>query len=170
MKSVQETIIEKLKPEDEHDTCGSIYTSILGWLLGESWLIPFVEQLKVLPEGGVCMVYNFVSDEADPWELVARYARALAPGSYLAISHATYDNVPARSVQAGREEYSRASEQFHFRSRAQIARLFDGLEIVPPRQGARPDLVYLGEWGAEDPVMADSDGSRWGYCAVVRRP
>lgn len=115
-------------------------------------------------------VLHFVSDDSDPWAIVGRYTRKLAPGSYLAISHATYENVPQRSVQAGREEYARASEQFYFRSRAEIARLFDGLELVPPREGAEPDLAYLGEWGAEDPVLADSDGSRWGYCAVVRRP
>jgi hypothetical protein len=25
-------------------------------------------------------------------------------------------------------------------------------------------------WGAEDPVEADTDGSRWLYCAVARIP
>lgn len=115
-------------------------------------------------------VLHFVADESDPWGLVARYMRALAPGSYLAVSHATYDNVPTRGVQAGHEEYARSREQFHFRSRAQITRLLDGLEIVAPRKGAQPGLAYLGEWGAEDPLLADSDGSRWGYCAVARKP
>ena len=36
--------------------------------------------------------------------------------------------------------------------------------------GGAPRLVYLGEWGAEDPTLADSDGSRWGYAGVARRP
>jgi S-adenosyl methyltransferase len=34
-------------------------------------------------------VLHFVADDNDPWGLVARYMGALAPGSYLALSHAT---------------------------------------------------------------------------------
>jgi hypothetical protein len=58
----------------------------------------------------------------------------------------------------------------HFRSKAQVARFFDGLELVPPYQGAAPALTYSGLWGAEDVQMADSDGSRWLYCAVAEKP
>jgi S-adenosyl methyltransferase len=115
-------------------------------------------------------VLHFVSGESDPWRIMSRYMSALAPGSYLALSHATDDKAPPRSVQAGREEYASASEQMHFRSKAEVARFFDGLDLVPPYTGARPGLAYLGEWGAEDPLLADSEGSRWGYCGVARRP
>ena len=44
-----------------------------------------------------------------------------------------------------------------------------GLEIEPPYQGAKPGLTFVGTWGAEDPELADSDGSRWLYCAVARK-
>ncbi len=115
-------------------------------------------------------VLHFMSDERDPWRIMSRYISALAPGSYLALSHATSDKAPPRSVQAGRDEYANASQQMHFRSRAEVARFFDGLELVPPYHGAPPGLAYLGEWGAEDPLLADSEGSRWGYCGVARRP
>ncbi len=33
-----------------------------------------------------------------------------------------------------------------------------------------PAISYVGVWGAEDPVAADSDGSRGLYCGVGRRP
>lgn len=115
-------------------------------------------------------VLHFVADTSDPWTLVRRYLDALAPGSYLAMSHATYDNLSGKAVQIGRDEYQRATEQFYYRTRADIARFFDGLELVPPHSGAAPAMAYLGEWGAEDPALADSDGSRWGYCAVGRKP
>ncbi|HEY2551850.1 MAG TPA: SAM-dependent methyltransferase [Streptosporangiaceae bacterium] len=128
-------------------------------------VIDFGEPAGLLITG----VLHFIADSSDPWELMARYTAALAPDSYLALSHATNDNVPPASVQAGRDEYASASEQMHFRPRDQVARFFDGLELVPPYPGAAPELCYLGEWGAEDPVLADSDGSRWGYCAVGRR-
>ena len=66
--------------------------------------------------------------------------------------------------------YSRASENIYFLARADVARFFDGLELVPPRPGAAPVVVHAGEWGADDPALADSDGSRWLYCGVARVP
>ncbi len=127
-------------------------------------LIDFAEPVGFLITG----VLHFVSDESDPWGIMSRYMAALAPGSYLALSHATADKAPPRSVQAGRDEYASASQQMHFRSKAQVAKFFAGLELEAPHQGARPGLAYLGEWGAEDPLLADSEGSRWGYCGVAR--
>ena len=49
---------------------------------------------------------------------------------------------------------------------AEVERFFAGLELVPPREA----VSYVGVWGAEDPVAADSDGSRGLYCGVARRP
>ena len=48
-----------------------------------------------------------------------------------------------------------------------IARFFDGLELVSPYEGAEPGLTFTGIWGAEDPVLADSEGQRWLYCGVA---
>jgi len=45
-----------------------------------------------------------------------------------------------------------------------------GLEIITPYQGGAPSLTYSGLWGAEDVQLADSDGSRWLYCAVAKVP
>ncbi len=113
-------------------------------------------------------VLHFVADGSDPWGLVARYVRALAPGSYLAISHVTADNVPQRGLETGLAEYAKATENIYLRPRAEVERFFAGLDLVPPYDGAEPRLVFMGEWGAEDPELADSDGSRWGYCGVAR--
>lgn len=115
-------------------------------------------------------VVHFVPDDEDPWGLVRRYLDALAPGSYLALSHVTADKIPPRAVDAGRDEYARASRNVHLRNRAEVRRFFDGLEITPPYEGMAPDLTYAGVWHAEDPEAADSDGSRIFYCAVARKP
>jgi hypothetical protein len=115
-------------------------------------------------------VLYFVADGADPWRLVQRYADALAPDSYLVLSHLTSDNKPPRAIQTGQEVYSRATESLHFRSRDQFERFFTGLELVPPYPGAEPAVSHVGVWGAEDPVAADTDDSRWLYCGVARRP
>jgi S-adenosyl methyltransferase len=115
-------------------------------------------------------VLMFVSDSSGPWEKVARYVGALAPGSYLALSHLTDDHKPPVTAERFRAVFDHATERLYFRSGAGIARFFDGLEMVPPYDGAEPAICYTGVWGAEDPVLADSDGARWLYCGVARKP
>jgi hypothetical protein len=129
-------------------------------------LVDFAAPVGVL----MSAVVHFVADEADPRGLVATYMAAVAPGSYLALSHGTYDNLPPRLVRAGVDTYARATEHAYPRSRTEVERLFDGLDLVPAYPGAEPGLTYVGLWGAEDPDLADSDGSRALYCGVARRP
>ena len=115
-------------------------------------------------------VMMFVADSSDPWDLVARYVRAMAPGSYFSLSHLTDDAKPPAAVEGFRRVFDRATESMNFRSKGAVSRFFDGLELVPPYAGARPGLTYTGVWGAEDPELADTDGSRWLYCGVARIP
>jgi hypothetical protein len=129
-------------------------------------LIDFTEPAGLL----TTFVIHFVPDSEDPWGLVRRYLDALAPGSYLALSHVTDEKVPSMAVQRVREVYSRSSQPLHFRPKAAVERFFEGLEIVPPYPGAEPAVTHVGLWGAEDAGLADSEGSRWSYCAVARRP
>jgi hypothetical protein len=121
---------------------------------------------------GVLMttLLSFVPDEDDPWGLVARYMDAVAPGSYLALSHGTSDKIPPGMVQAGREALTNVAPRVHLRSMAQVERFFDGLELVPPYAGAGRAITYAGLWGAEDIEAADTEGSRGIYCGVARRP
>jgi S-adenosyl methyltransferase len=121
-----------------------------------------------LPAAGDTRDVMFVSDESDPWDLVSRYVRAMGPGSYLSLTHATDDAKPPAAVEALRRVFETATEHLYFRSRPEVARFFDGLEIVPPYPGPRPGLAYGEVRGAEDPDLADSDGSRWLYGAVAR--
>jgi hypothetical protein len=53
-------------------------------------LIDFAEPVGVL----MTAVLHFVADGSDPWGLVRRYMAATAPGSYLALSQVTSDNMP----------------------------------------------------------------------------
>ena len=115
-------------------------------------------------------VLMFVADADDPWGLAARYLGQARAGSYLSLSHLTDDAKPPLAVDGFRRVFDRATEQMHFRSKAQIARFFDGLEITEPYPGGERALTYSGLWGAEDVELADSDGSRWLYCAVAKVP
>ncbi|MEO3828229.1 SAM-dependent methyltransferase [Actinomadura sp. B10D3] len=130
-------------------------------------LIDFTKPVALL----LVAVTHFVPDEDDPWGAVQKYMSRLVPGSYLALSSITSERQPDRAVDTVEEVYSRSSSgAVRVRARADIERFFTGLEIVPPYEGGPARLAYVGQWGAEDPDAADSDGSRWGYCAVARKP
>lgn len=121
---------------------------------------------------GVLMVavLHFVPDSADPWGLVARYLEAVPSGSYLALSHGSADQVPAKVAKAMQQIYAATPNPPTERTKTEVARFFDGLEIVPAYPGAPPGLAFVGVWGAEDPEAADTEGGRLAYAAVARKP
>ena len=129
-------------------------------------MIDFAQPVGLLMTG----VLYFVSDASDPHALVRRYVETLAPGSYLAISHVSADVVPPAMVATIQETYSRASEMMYFRPKAEIERFFDGLEIMPPYEGAGPGVTFIGLFDCEDPDEADDESSHWLYAAVARCP
>jgi hypothetical protein len=57
----------------------------------------------------------------------------------------------------------------YLRSKTEVRELFEGLEIVAPYPAADPDLTWVGRLDCEDPTLADSEGSRWLYCAVAQK-
>jgi trans-aconitate methyltransferase len=115
-------------------------------------------------------VLDHVADDDDPWGCMARLVSALAPGSYLAISHLTADQIPPVSMAAAIQAYQDAAEQIHPRTRAEISRFFGGLNLTPPYEGAAPDLCRVGLWGAEDPVAAADDSSQMYWAGVAATP
>jgi hypothetical protein len=129
-------------------------------------LIDFSEPVGLL----LVAVTQFIPNDDDPWGLVARYLDALAPGSYLALAAPTGDNQAGRITEAVLKVYAKTPTPAQERTRAEITRFFAGLQIVPPYDGAEAAVTYAGEWGAEDPLAADDDGSRWFYAAVGRKP
>lgn len=128
-------------------------------------LIDFTEPVAVL----MTAVLHFVSDESDPAGLISRYLAPLAAGSYLALSHITADHKPPKSVAAIVDAGSRSAGGGYMRSKDEVSRFFDGLELVAPYEGAAPDVTWVGLWNCDDPVLADSEGSRWLYCGVARK-
>lgn len=128
-------------------------------------LIDFREPVAVM----MTAVLHFVSDADDPAGVVARYLAPLVPGSYLALSHTTGDHKPPQAVAAMNEAGRRSAGGNYVRSRAQVRQIIGQLEIIPPYDGAQPEITWVGLWGCEDPAAADSEGSRWLYCAVAAK-
>jgi hypothetical protein len=69
-------------------------------------------------------------DSDDPWGIVRRLLDALPTGSYLALSDGTNTN-PALN-QAAETYNANSASSYHLRSPDQIARFFDGLDMVAP--------------------------------------
>lgn len=91
----------------------------------------------------VC-VMHFIPPDADPVGLLARFRAALAPGSYLALSHLTRDSAAAEMdalVKVMRE----SKNPIHPRSRPEITELFNGFELVPP------GVVSIADWHPRSP-------------------
>ena len=85
-------------------------------------------------------VLHFLEDRDNPWAAVGAFKAQMAPGSYLVLSHVTGDDTPADVIRQAAEVYQNASAPGMARSREQIARFFDGLDMVSP------GLVDPAEW------------------------
>jgi len=103
-------------------------------------------------------VLHFLDDADDPYGHVATLTGALPPGSYLAISHGTRDFVPSEfdgKIDAWKER-DRSRDPFVFRDRAEFARFFAGMELVPP------GIQSISEWRNDDPQASAADSSSYG--------
>jgi trans-aconitate methyltransferase len=122
------------------------------------------------PVGLLCTaVLHFVSDADDPHACVQRLVAALAPGSYMALSHATADQMPPAAIAAAIAAYSNATERLYPRGKADVARFFTGLTLVPPYEEAPAELCRIGVWGAEDPAEAADDSSQPCWAGVGQK-
>ena len=99
-------------------------------------LIDFDRPLGLL----LVAVLHFIRDQEDPAGIVARLVGAIAPGSYVVVSHATGDLVPPDIGSKATKAYDRASAPLVLRTQAEIERLFDGLELI------EPGVVQLCRW------------------------
>jgi SAM-dependent methyltransferase len=123
-------------------------------------LIDFGRPVAVL----LSAVLHFIPDSEDPWAIVATLRDALAPGSYLVISHATRENRP--DVANLENAYKRkVAAEGAARSRAEIARFFDGFDLVDP------GLVWVPLWRPDSPDEVPEDPENFlGLVGVGRLP
>jgi hypothetical protein len=105
-------------------------------------------------------VLHFVPDSDDPAGVVGKFAAALAPGSYLAISHATHESAPGAAAQV-EDLYRNTTAAARTRTGAEIMRFFEGLELV------EPGLVYLPLWRPDGKPQKDPERA-WFYAGVGR--
>jgi S-adenosyl methyltransferase len=90
-------------------------------------------------------VVHHLNDDENPHGIVARYREAIAPGSYLQLTHFCDESAEAR---ANSEVLTRSLGRGQVRSRAEIVSFFDGLDLVPP------GVVFLPWWRPDGPVAS----------------
>jgi hypothetical protein len=106
-------------------------------------------------------ILHFVSDEEDPAGLIARLLARFPGGSYVAISHATPDEVP--QVRDVERVFDEATEQAHVRTRLAVQQLVAGLEIV------EPGLTWPPQWRPDPGDEVPANAAESYYCVVVAR-
>jgi O-methyltransferase involved in polyketide biosynthesis len=101
-------------------------------------------------------ILHFIDDEDQPYDLVSRLLGALAPGSYLALSHMASD-ISAAQVAAAKARLDQMMyQQGHYRAEAEVARFFDGLDLVDP------GVVPIQKWRPESLAEASRAAVLWG--------
>ncbi|MBT1189728.1 hypothetical protein HET69_38560 [Streptomyces sp. CJ_13] len=110
-------------------------------------------------------VLHFLEDADDPYAAVAGLRDALAPGSLLVLTHASYEGIPlTEEVAAGTVGvYRDIRNPLVMRSRAEITRFFDGFELVEPGVVAMPNWRPDGAAGAADGDPADGEAAEDPY-------
>jgi SAM-dependent methyltransferase len=118
-------------------------------------MLDFTRPVAVL----LLAVLHFIPDADGPAGIVAALASALAPGSYLVISHLTGDLAPG-PVTAGVDAYNAAVPTAVIpRTHAQVSALFGGLSLVPP------GVVPLTQWR---PAVAGPAAQADLYAGIAR--
>ncbi|ATE52965.1 MULTISPECIES: SAM-dependent methyltransferase [Actinosynnema] len=127
-------------------------------------LVDTSEPLGLLAVG----VLHHVPPSGDPGRVLAAYRDELAPGSLLALSHATGELAPER-VEAAVAVLGRSANPVFPRGLAEVEALFDGFEllepgvVVPPAWRPEPGAGFEDGAEAEDPARAGA------YAGVGRK-
>jgi SAM-dependent methyltransferase len=122
-------------------------------------LIDFSRPVAVL----FVAVLHGIPDADDPARIVADFARPLAPGSYVILSHLTREGHPADIVAKKEEVWAKSATPMAYRGRDEILRFFTGLDLV------EPGLTTVTRWRAE-PTDAQLDAAgAWTLGGVARK-
>ena len=123
-----------------------------------SGLIDFDRPLGILLAG----VVHFVPDADRPADILATLRAAAAPGSYLVISHSTFEDQPQEMLDAQRLS-ARTATEITLRSRAEITGFFGDWTIL------EPGVVHMPLWRPESPSDVDEHPERFGAFGGVAR-
>ena len=101
-------------------------------------------------------ILHFVSDDEHPQEIISRLMAELPPGSSLTISHVPSDMHASAMKDMGDRLNRLLAQRSTYRSKEQVTRFFDGLDLVPP------GVVPIQEWRPATEAEASAAAAMWG--------
>jgi len=114
-------------------------------------ILDFTQPTAILLLG----VLHNLRDVQQPWNIVATLTSALPPGGYLAISHPASDILPSQSTAAAKVYKTMTGITLTNRTRAEVTRFFDGLNLV------EPGIVPLSHWRPDKDDDTEATISTW---------
>jgi hypothetical protein len=117
--------------------------------------LDFTEPVAVMLIG----ILQCIPDEDDPAGVIKQLMDAVPPGSYLAISHPASDIDVVGMGNLAYQLHELMPMELRFRSRAEVAALFDGLELV------EPGVVRVPQWRPDSETDLANPATVWGGVA-----
>jgi S-adenosyl methyltransferase len=108
-------------------------------------------------------VLHLISDKEDPWGIVAKLVDAVPSGSYLVITHPASDLLPETQEEASKRYNQNVATHQTLRTRAEVTRFFDGLELL------EPGMEQWHLWRPDPGDQPDTD-LKSGHAGVARKP
>lgn len=110
---------------------------------------------------------DVISEDDVAQRLVTGFRDRIVPGSYIAITHAISDvrpDVTGELAAFYRDQVIKTdAPRDNTRTRAEVERFFDGLELV------EPGLVFMTEWRPEPGVVIEKPEKLWAVAGVGRK-
>ena len=133
----------------------------IGRILAEAGkLLDFSQPIGVM----LVAILQFVEDEDDPYRLVARLIEAVPAGSFVVISHPPNDmqRLAPGLAEALAKLSQTMAQRVTPRSREQVTRFFDGLDLI------EPGVVPIQQWRPDSDAEATARAGMWG--GVGKKP
>ncbi len=118
-------------------------------------LLDFSQPMAVM----LVAVLHLIGPEDHPYSIVGQLMDAVPPGSYLLLSHVASDIEPEKMAEMGKRLNRLLAQKGYYRSQAEVADFFAGLELVPP------GVVPVQHWRQDSEVEGARKAAMWGGVA-----
>ncbi|SDH03018.1 S-adenosyl methyltransferase [Sinosporangium album] len=109
-------------------------------------------------------ILNFILDDGEAAAVVRQLLDRVPSGSYVAVTHPTFEIGGEANIEGMRFWNENATPKIRARGSAEIARFFDGLELL------EPGVVSCAHWRPDLPDIADQPPAVPQYGAVGLKP
>jgi hypothetical protein len=133
----------------------------IGKILAEARkLLDFGQPIGVM----LVAILQFIEDQDDPYRIVAQLIEAVPSGSFVVVSHPPSDmqRLAPGLAQALAKLSQTMAQRVTPRSREQVTRFFDGVELI------EPGVVPIQQWRPDSDAEASARAGMWG--GVGRKP